>query len=461
MGFKNFIITCLIGFAVAVRADLIQINVGKTVGKINHALAGVSQGGNAGSYFKPEVIAGLEKLTPEFVRIEMITSSLPHHLYNSTTGKFDWEKLDYEIEAIQKGGGKIIINFFGTPEHLVSNSAAPIPAFTPPRDFKVYADFCAEIVRHVNLEKNYNVKLWEFWNEPSGNHFWTDWHRGNRRFFELWNEVYRAVKKVDPSVKMGGFGDNSQYPEHYEAWFDFARKSNTMPDFLTIHYYGDWAGSTSTVPADYARFSDRLLGICKKKLGTTLPVYYTEWNLPAESVGKFPAERVAAWIGASLCEMQKNGRINGAAFFRVEHYRDPYSSLFDSEGTPRTAFRILRFFDAMPEQALAVLNNSPSVSATAAGNSEEINVLIARYDGSNGAVTTKADINLSGIVPSRDYSIELIRENKENAPKIGEGSPERFTLQSSASGTIVLPLQLDPFETVMIRVCGGNGDLRN
>lgn len=460
MKHKGILALSSLAFATLLPAASIQIDANRSAGKINHALGGVSQGGNAGSYFKPELAAGLEKLAPKLVRIEMITSSLPHKLYYPATGKFNWEMLDREIETIQKGGGEVIINFFGTPEHLASNPKAPVPAFTPPTDPKAYADFCAEIVRHVNLEKKYNVKLWEFWNEPSGNYFWTDWHNNNHRsFFELWNEVYRAVKKVDPSSLMGGFADNSQYPEHYEAWFDFVKKSRTEPDFLTIHYYGDWAGDNPTEPANYTRFSDRLLEICRKKFGKTLPLYYTEWNLPAESVNRFPAEQVAAWIGASLNEMQKNGRIDGAAFFRIEHYRDPYSSLFDQNGTPRTAFRVLHFFDTMPERALTVRTDElPDVTVTAAGSPEEVALLIARYDATRGATSLNTDMVIGNLVPNRTYQLEISRENADNAAKTGEIPPQKSTVSSSASGTIQLPLELAPFDTVMIRIQSEDGN---
>lgn len=452
MKLKLILSGCLVCLAAVVGADFIQIDAGRTAGKINHALAGVSQGGNAGSYFKPEIMAGLKKFSPPLVRIEMLTSSLPHQLYNPKTGEFNWEKLDREIEAIQSGGGEVIINFFGTPEHLFSNSEVPVPAFAPPRDFKAYADFCAEIVRHVNVEKKYGVKLWEFWNEPSGNYFWTDWHKGNRSFFELWNEVYRAVKKTDPSVLVGGFGDNSQYPEHYQAWFDSARAARTVPDFLSIHYYGEWAGDDSGIPDNYTRFSDRLLDICRKKIGKTLPVYYTEWNLPAEASGKYPAERVAAWLGASLGKMQENGRINGAAFFRIEHYKDPYSSLFDPAGNPRMAFRILRFFDGLPDQALAVRNDLPGVVVTAAGDKQHVELLISRYDAAKGATSLETGIELSGLSARGDFQMEISRENAQNASRIGEISPERSVVSSSSSGKIRIPLKLDAYETVMIRL---------
>ena len=87
-------------------APEIEVDIAKQTGTINRKLAGVSQGGNAGSFFKPAIRKGLEGQPLPLVRIEMITNSRPHALYDASTGKFNWTKLDEEIEAVRKAGGE-------------------------------------------------------------------------------------------------------------------------------------------------------------------------------------------------------------------------------------------------------------------------------------------------------------------------------------------------------------------
>ena len=211
---------------------------------INYRLAGVSQGGNAGSYFKPRIREALDAFPVRLVRIEMVPASPLYHLYDAATGTFDWTKLDAEIEAVQAQGAEILINLFGTPPHLVSDDSAKVPAFTPPTDFQAYADFCAKIVHHVNVEKQYGVRLWEIWNEPSGGWFWSAWRTdGGETFFRLYGLVARAVKAADSQALVGGFGDNMQYPEHYRALFRHLKQDAAPVDFLTVHYYGAWAAT--------------------------------------------------------------------------------------------------------------------------------------------------------------------------------------------------------------------------
>lgn len=427
-------------------APEIEVDIAKQTGTINRKLAGVSQGGNAGSFFKPAIRKGLEGLPLPLVRIEMITNSRPHALYDASTGKFNWTKLDEEIEAVRKAGGEVIINLFGTPQHLASDPAAKVPAFTPPKDFRAYAEFCAEIVRHVNIDRKYGVKYWEFWNEPSGSWFWTDWKNGNRRFFELYGMVANAVKQADPGALVGGFGDNAQYPEHYAGWFRYLKENPAPLDFITIHYYGDWAGKNGTpAPQNYVRFAERMQELCRRELGRELPLFYTEWNLPAESVNRFPAAQVAAWTGYALAAMQEYGKIDGAAFFRIEHYRDPASSLLDPQGNRRTASRVLQAFAELPEQQLAVPVSPEDTAVLAAGNADAAAVLISRYAPAGDATAMTVPVRFRNLRPDAAYTVSIAQEDSTSASRLGASAPQEQSHRSDEEGNLTIPVRLEPF----------------
>lgn len=430
----------------------ITVDAGRKAAPVNHRLAGVSQGGNAGSFFKPEIRTRLDGFPLPLVRIEMITNSLPYSLYDASTGKFNWTKLDDEIEAVQKRGGEVMINLFGTPSHLASDPSAKVPAFTPPGDFQAYADFCAEIVRHVNIEKKYGVRLWEFWNEPSGGWFWSTWPSkgGSESFFRLYSMVARTVKAVDPNALVGGFGDNMQYPEHYQGWFRFLKKDPAPVDFLTVHYYGDWSGKTAPDPESYAVLTDRLAAIAKRELGRVPPIYLTEWNLAAESNGKFSAAETAAWIGSSLCRMQRNGKLEGAALFRIEHYRDPYSSLFDHAGELRVPARMLKNFCAIPADGIAAASSSADTAIVAGKDGEKLSMLIARFNRAEGATGEKASVEVKRLKPDTNYQVSIRREDSIGARQGGEGDRQKTQAKSDGSGTLRFGLELEPCSAVYV-----------
>lgn len=424
----------------------ITVDAGRKAAPVNHRLAGVSQGGNAGSFFKPEIRETLDGFPLPLVRIEMITNSRPHGLYDASTGKFNWTKLDDEIEAVQKRGGEVMINLFGTPSHLASDPAAKVPAFTPPSDFKAYADFCAEIVRHVNIEKKYNVRFWEFWNEPSGGWFWSTWKSqgGSESFFRLYSMVARAIKAVDPDALVGGFGDNMQYPENYQGWFRYLKKDPAPVDFLSVHYYGDWAEKTAPDPESYAALTDRLAAIAKRELGRVPPIYLTEWNLAAESNDKFSATETAAWIGSALCRMQRNGKLEGAALFRIEHYRDPYSSLFNQAGEFRVPARMLKNFCAIPADGVAAASSSADTAVVAGKDDKKLSMLIARFNRADGATGEKASLEVKRLKPDTDYQVSIRREDSIGAQQGGEEDWEKMSAKSDSSGTLRFDLDLEP-----------------
>ena len=73
----------------------------------------------------------------------------------------------------------------------------------PPADFDKFAD----VVRHIAMHYNQgwangfhdNIRYWEFWNEPEL--FWTG---TPEQFYSLYDKTARALKSVDPALKVGG-----------------------------------------------------------------------------------------------------------------------------------------------------------------------------------------------------------------------------------------------------------------
>src|SRR5699024_8570278 len=86
---------------------------------------------------------------------------------------------------------------------------------SPPKDMDRWADLVAATVRHW-LERygQAEVRHWwfEVWNEPNlVPHFWT----GTRtQYFELYEATVRAVKAVDPHLRVGGPATSVLVPDH-------------------------------------------------------------------------------------------------------------------------------------------------------------------------------------------------------------------------------------------------------
>lgn len=435
---------------VAADETVMNVFVDRKCGRINQALAGVSQGGNAGSYLKDGTRTGMKDLPVRIVRLEMVTGSHIYGLYNPVTKVWNWEKLDREIENIKGSGAEVMINLFGTPSWMSTAPKAKVPAFAPPRDYREYADYCAAIVRHVNLEKHYGIKYWEIWNEPSGNYFWTGWKQGKETFFELYAVTAKAIKAADPAIKVGGFADNAYYLEHYRDFFAYAKSHNAPIDFLTIHWYGDWHQDGWRHPEWFDSFAEKAMALYRKSFGHEVPLFYSEWNLIAESKGKYQASQVAAYAASALCRMQQNNKLSGAMFFRIEPYRDPCSSLLDRGNRTKAPWRILKMFTMLPETRLQTTCDAPDITLLAGGDREKVSAMIVRYDVDGKPECKNLHLDFSGLIPGSSYLMRLCREDETTAGQTGTltWQAEKM-LVADAKGTARYLLPLNQYAVVM------------
>jgi alpha-L-arabinofuranosidase len=82
------------------------------------------------------------------------------------------------------------------------------------------------LLTYANIERGYGVVYWEIGNE--------NWHNGTgsgREVAEIVVEFSRAMKKIDPSIKVGASGNTDAW------WHDFLPIAADDLDFLTVSQY--------------------------------------------------------------------------------------------------------------------------------------------------------------------------------------------------------------------------------
>ena len=156
----------------------------------------------------------------------------------------------------------------------------------------------AELVRYLNIEKEYNVRYWGIGNEPdlyatqvvmnlpnyNPEHFAQDW-----RAFGL------AMKEVDPSIKLIGpevsqFVPNptAEYGQKYSDWLVVFLKANAdLVDIVSVHRYPFPQSMTAGAPlkdqlransAEWDVLLPSLHRLVREHTGKDLPVAITEFN---------------------------------------------------------------------------------------------------------------------------------------------------------------------------------------
>ncbi len=204
---------------------------------------------------------------------------------------------------------------------------------SPPKDYKKWDDLIRALAQHlVDRYGIDEVSQWYFevWNEPNID-FWSGDPK-QATYFELYDHTARALKSVNPKLRVGGPATSSAH------WVDdFLRHtaSEKVPvDFVSSHGYADDTtedlfGKHEEIPMDerVCRAIKKVHDQITESAYPKLPLMWTEWNVP--SFDQLNA-RDTTYVGAALADdvRQCDGTVDMMSFWT-------FSDVFE-EGGPGT-----------------------------------------------------------------------------------------------------------------------------
>lgn len=428
----------------AIEEYTVRVYGNVSAGAIKHGLAGVSQGGNANSYLKEGVVSGVRNLGIRAVRLESVTQTKNYNLYDPAANRYDWSAMDREIEAIQGTGAEIILNIFCTPKWLSSDPNGKFWA-AEPADWDRWAQYVKAIVTHVNVEKKYNIRYWEIWNEPTNPGFWAPAKNGLGGYCKLYDVTARAIKEADSSALIGGFGDNMAWPDNFTAFFNYVAKNNLPLDFITVHWYADWNKTAWNQPSVYDALSRQVQTHHRAVFGRDVPIFLTEWNFTAEKEA-YTALQHSAYIASSLYWMQESP-LEIAMLFRVEPYKKTLGSVLDARNQVRGPGRVLQMFSTLPADRLPVYDAPANVQILAARNKKSLHLLISRYDAAPGAekVLQKLNLKILNHGLAGDCVVRINNENNETGDTTGPTSSVETSISIENGKPVSLTVTLGQF----------------
>ena len=252
----------------------------------------------------------------------------------------------------------------------------------PPGDFDKFANVVKHIAMHYNQGWasgfHFNIRYWEFWNEPDG----LFWSGTPEQFYSLYEKTARALKSVDPTLKVGGNGKAFPYDDggYREGFIDYCATHKVPMDFFSWHTYTD----SSADPYDAIRLARQIREILDTRGFPKAESILSEWNLTAdftdEEKARLQGADNAAYIGAVLSYLQ-DAPLDHAHFYRGDA---AWMGLFDLKGQPfKTAdtFRAVGQMLDTPKR-LAVKGTDTFGFAALAGRSADgktVQVLISNY----------------------------------------------------------------------------------
>ena len=155
-----------------------------------------------------------------------IFSLEPCSYWNETTrtGTYNWSEIDKWIEAIKGIGMEPLLCIGGQGALPIGMSEKGEHGF--PLYVDDFAKHCSNIVYHLNIEKGYNVKYWEIWNEATCND-----EASVAQFTEIYNIVQLKMHSEDPSILCGN--DRCLIPRFVDYYVDHIHGLN----FASFHKY--------------------------------------------------------------------------------------------------------------------------------------------------------------------------------------------------------------------------------
>ena len=287
-------------------------------------------------------------------------------------GSYNFAATDKVLAAIRASGAAI---YYRIGRSWGANAE-------PPPDLDKFASAVKHIAMHYNQGWangfHYDIRYWEFWNEP-GFIFWTG---TPEQFYSLYEKTARALKSVDPSLKVGGDAIANAYDDepYREGFIDYCAAHKLPLDFYSWHTYAD----RSADPYDAVRLSKQIRGILDRLGYPKAESVLSEWNLTPDftdvSKARLQGMENAAFIGAVLSYFQ-DAPIDRAMFYRGDA---AWMGLFGLDGQ---YFKTAYAFKAMGKmqdtpQRISVAGADTFGFATIAGRSADgntVQILISNY----------------------------------------------------------------------------------
>lgn len=206
----------------------------------------------------------------------------------------------------------------------------------PPKDYKKWDDLMHAFAQH--LVDRYGIDevanwYFEVWNEPNID-FWTGEPKQST-YFELYDHTARAIKGVNPRLRVGGPATSSAH--WVDDFLKHVETENVPVDFVSSHGYADdtvedLLGTHEDIPMDQrvCRAIQKVHDQITESKHSKLPLFWTEWNVP--SFGPLNA-RDTVYVGAALADdiRQCDGLVDILSFWT-------FSDVFEEGGPGQQPF---------------------------------------------------------------------------------------------------------------------------
>jgi xylan 1,4-beta-xylosidase len=308
--------------------------------------------------------------------------------------RYSFFNADQIIDYLLEIGMKPFIELSFMPEALASGDTTVFhyrANVTPPKQQHDWETLIRRLVTHW-LERygrqELQTWLFEVWNEPNLTAFGTG---KTTDYFTLYASTARAIKEVEPSLRVGGPATAAS------AWIadfvEFVGSHGLPADFISTHQYptdafGKPGDDTRTQLAKSRRGVMREKAQGAKRDAGGRPLYYTEWNTSSNPRDRLHDEPFAAAFATNIV-MSIADVVNGYSWWTCsdifnENYMpsEPFQGgfgLLSLHGIAKPVYRAFQLLHRLGTRRLVVDGLHDTVSAWAVPADNRATLLLTNH----------------------------------------------------------------------------------
>jgi len=216
-----------------------------------------------------------------------------YHEEKDGTPCYNWQYVDALFDFLLSIGIRPFVELGFMPPDMASGSGTVFwwrGNATPPKDYDKWATLCGELARHcLNRYGLSEVGQWYFevWNEPDLRDGF--WYGTQEEYFKLYACTARALKAIDPTLRIGGPATSASHavaPPWVADLIAFCAREGLPLDFVSTHPYpNNWPmdgyGNCRMTYRDEHSTLDDLRMARKIVDASPFPgaeIHLTEWN---------------------------------------------------------------------------------------------------------------------------------------------------------------------------------------
>lgn len=339
-----------------------------------------SQGGESRNGMLGPIVKEIAELEADYVRLDHIYDYYDVVSKDSGVVRYNWTKLDREVDVILSSGAKPFLSLSYMPSALSATGAST----DLPINWQEWKELVRATVEHYSGEKGIIGVYYEVWNEPD---LFGDFKTyGEKNYLELYRQSVAGAMEAGnvEAFKIGGPAITAAYANWFNNLLSFTSENSLRIDFLSWHRYSynldDYENDiklAQNLLAEYPQYSNMELII-------------SELGPNSENDPSYDS-KVSAIHSLSTAAVLDQ-KVAKAFYFELQDGEGPEKywgrwGVLTSEKFPpvekKPRYNAFLFLNSLVGRQVDVVGQGSWVKALARVNGDNVKILISNFDKDN------------------------------------------------------------------------------